>query len=45
MELTPSPIPPRGMRRVVIVVPSAFTLANLFFGFWSIVSAFNGNYA
>jgi len=33
------------MRRVVIVVPSAFTLANLFFGFWSIVSAFNGNYA
>jgi len=33
------------MRRVVIVVPSAFTLANLFFGFWSIVSAFNGNFA
>lgn len=33
------------MRRVVIVVPSAFTLTNLFFGFWSIVSAFNGNYA
>lgn len=34
----------RGMRRVVIVVPSAFTLANLFFGFWSIVSAINGNF-
>jgi CDP-diacylglycerol---serine O-phosphatidyltransferase len=33
-----------GIRRVVIVVPSAFTLANLFFGFWSIVSAFNGNF-
>lgn len=32
------------MRRVVIVVPSAFTLANLFFGFWSVVSAVNGNY-
>ena len=40
---------PRGlrrpdMRRAVIVMPSAFTLANLFFGFWSIVSAFNGNF-
>ncbi|HET9065960.1 MAG TPA: CDP-diacylglycerol--serine O-phosphatidyltransferase [Gemmatimonadales bacterium] len=32
------------MRRVVVVVPSAFTLGNLFFGFWAIVSAFNGNY-
>lgn len=38
--------PPRGtaIRRVVVVVPSAFTLGNLFFGFWSIVSAYNGNY-
>lgn len=33
------------IRKVVIVVPSTFTLANLFFGFWSIVSAFNGNFA
>ncbi len=33
-----------GMRRAVIVMPSAFTLGNLFFGFWSIVSAFNGNF-
>ncbi len=33
-----------GIRRVVVVVPSAFTLGNLFFGFWSIVSAFNGNF-
>lgn len=32
------------MRRVVVVVPSAFTLGNLFFGFWAIVSAANGNY-
>ena len=32
------------MRQVVVVMPSAFTLGNLFFGFWSIVSAFNGNY-
>lgn len=34
----------RGIRRVVVVVPSFFTLANLFFGFWSIVSAFNQNF-
>lgn len=32
------------MRRVIIVVPSAFTLGNLFFGFWSIVSAAHGNF-
>jgi CDP-diacylglycerol--serine O-phosphatidyltransferase len=32
------------MRQVVVVVPSAFTLGNLFFGFWAIVSAFNGNF-
>ena len=25
-------------------MPSAFTLGNLFFGFWAIVSAFNGNF-
>jgi CDP-diacylglycerol--serine O-phosphatidyltransferase len=29
---------------VVVVMPSAFTLGNLFFGFWAIVSAFNGNF-
>jgi len=32
------------MRQVVVVMPSAFTLGNLFFGFWSIVSAFNGDF-
>lgn len=32
------------MRKVVVVVPSAFTLGNLFFGFWSIVAGFNGNF-
>jgi CDP-diacylglycerol--serine O-phosphatidyltransferase len=32
------------MRHVVVVMPSAFTLGNLFFGFWSIVSAFNSNF-
>jgi CDP-diacylglycerol--serine O-phosphatidyltransferase len=30
------------MRRVVIVVPSLFTLFNLFFGFWAIVLAARG---
>jgi CDP-diacylglycerol--serine O-phosphatidyltransferase len=32
------------IRRVVVVVPSAFTLGNLFFGFWAIVSGINGNF-
>ena len=32
------------MRQVVVVMPSAFTLGNLFFGFWAIVSASNGNF-
>jgi CDP-diacylglycerol--serine O-phosphatidyltransferase len=32
------------MRQVVVVLPSAFTLGNLFFGFWSIVTAFNGKF-
>jgi CDP-diacylglycerol---serine O-phosphatidyltransferase len=34
----------RSMRQVVVVMPSAFTLGNLFFGFWAVVSAFNGNF-
>lgn len=32
------------MRRVVVVMPSTFTLGNLFFGFWAIVSASQGNF-
>ena len=43
-ELTTDRRRPDGIRRVVVVVPSFFTLANLFFGFWSIVMAFNGNF-
>jgi CDP-diacylglycerol--serine O-phosphatidyltransferase len=31
-------------RRVVVVVPSALTLGNLFFGFWAMVSAYNHNF-
>jgi CDP-diacylglycerol--serine O-phosphatidyltransferase len=34
----------RRVRRVVIVVPSLFTLANLFFGFWSMVLAASGEF-
>ncbi|MDX2192986.1 MAG: CDP-diacylglycerol--serine O-phosphatidyltransferase [Gemmatimonadales bacterium] len=44
MGLSAKPLRP-DMRRVVVVVPSAFTLGNLFFGFWSIVSAVNGKFA
>lgn len=32
------------MRGVVVVMPSAFTLGNLFFGIWAIVSASQGNF-
>jgi CDP-diacylglycerol---serine O-phosphatidyltransferase len=35
---------PPSMRRVVIVVPSLFTLFNLFFGFWSMVLASRGEF-
>jgi len=34
----------RRVRRVVVVVPSIFTLANLFFGFWSMVLASQGDF-
>jgi len=43
-ELTTERRRPGGIRRVVVVVPSFFTLANLFFGFWAVVMAFNGNF-
>ncbi len=33
-----------GIRRVVVVMPNAFTLGNLFFGFWAIVAAHSGNF-
>lgn len=34
----------RGVRRVVVVVPSIFTLANLFFGVWALVLATRGDF-
>ncbi|HEU4762457.1 MAG TPA: CDP-diacylglycerol--serine O-phosphatidyltransferase [Gemmatimonadales bacterium] len=46
MEVTGEPQPQRrGVKRVVIVMPSAFTLANLFFGIWSMVWASQGRLA
>lgn len=33
-----------GVRRVVVVVPSLFTLFNLFFGFWAMVLAARGEF-
>jgi len=38
------PFPAPAMRRVVIVVPSLFTLFNLFFGIWAIVLASRGEF-
>ena len=37
---------PRGyrVRQAVVVLPSLFTLANLFFGIWSVVLAYHGDY-
>ncbi|HEX9729972.1 MAG TPA: CDP-diacylglycerol--serine O-phosphatidyltransferase [Gemmatimonadales bacterium] len=34
----------RGVRQAVVVVPSIFTLANLFFGIWSIILASSGEF-
>ena len=36
---------PRGMRRAIVVLPSAFTSGNLFFGVWSIVESTRGDFA
>jgi len=33
------------MRRAIVVLPSAFTSGNLFFGIWSIVESTRGNFA
>jgi len=38
------PFPRPNIRRAVIVVPSLFTLFNLFFGIWSMVLASRGNF-
>ena len=37
-------IPRPDLTRAVVVLPSAFTLGNLFFGIWAIVSAAQGNF-
>lgn len=39
------PAPQRpGIRRAIVVIPSAFTLGNLFLGVWAMVSAAQGNF-
>ncbi len=35
---------PRGMRRAIVILPSAFTSGNLFFGIWAIVESTRGNF-
>ena len=37
-------IPRPDLTRAVVVLPSAFTLGNLFFGIWAIISAAQGNF-
>lgn len=37
-----TPLERRGLQRGVIIIPNAFTLGNLFFGIWAIVSASRG---
>ncbi len=34
---------PEQLRRGIYLLPSLFTVANLFFGFWAIIDAINGN--
>ena len=35
----------RGMRRAIVILPSAFTSGNLFFGVWSIIESSRGAFA
>jgi len=35
----------RARGRAIVILPNAFTLGNLFFGFWAIVSALRGDYS
>lgn len=41
---TRSSLRPPAIRQVVIVIPSAFTLGNMFFGLWAVISAYRGNF-
>ena len=43
IELQPA-VPRRRLRRGVVILPSAFTLGNLFLGIWGIVTAARGQY-
>ena len=37
-------LPRPRLQHGVVILPSALTLANLFFGFWAMVSAANGDF-
>ncbi|NIR46180.1 MAG: CDP-diacylglycerol--serine O-phosphatidyltransferase [Gemmatimonadetes bacterium] len=34
-----------GRRRAIVILPNAFTLGNLFFGFWAMVASVNGDFS
>lgn len=40
-----TPLRPRRFRRGVAILPSLFTVGNLFLGFWAVVLTFHGRYA
>lgn len=40
-----APDPRRRLQRGIIILPSAFTLGNLFFGFYAVVAGLRGDYA
>ena len=42
--MTTPPIPRPNVRRAIVVLPNSFTLANLFFGIFAIVSAARGDF-
>lgn len=44
MDAGQTPLRRQGLRRGIIILPSAFTLGNLFLGIWAIVSASRGEY-
>ena len=35
---------PKGLRRAVVILPSAFTSGNMFFGVWSMIESSRGNF-
>jgi CDP-diacylglycerol---serine O-phosphatidyltransferase len=44
LSASPPPPPRRRLRRAVVILPSAFTLGNLFLGLWAIIAASRGQF-